>query len=60
MCGRNSLFAPAIVLERRFDARVVLNEYRARYNIAPGSEQPAITNADPHIIQGFTWGFDAP
>lgn len=60
MCGRNSLFPPAATLEDRFDARVVMEGYTPRYNIAPASEHPVITNAAPEEIDAVTWGFPAP
>lgn len=56
MCGRNSLFPPASDLETRFDARLHVERYRPRYNIAPGEETAVITNDSPDKIVGFEWG----
>ncbi len=60
MCGRNSLFPPATVLEDRFDATLVIEAYAPQYNIAPGTAHPTVTNATPDEIRGLTWGFAAP
>lgn len=60
MCRRNSLFPPASVLENRFEARLVIDDYAPRYNIAPGAEHPTVTNAAPDELRGLTWGFAAP
>lgn len=60
MCGRNSLFPPAAVLEDRFNARMLIDTYQPHYNIVPGETQPVITNEMQETIQGHTWGFAAP
>lgn len=56
MCGRNSLFPPAKVLEERFDATLAFEGYEPRYNIAPSDPQPVITNATPDSIEVAHWG----
>lgn len=57
MCGRNSLFPPALELESRFDASLAADvSYRPRYNIAPGSHLEVITNESPETIEQFHWG----
>lgn len=57
MCGRNSLFPPAVELERRFDASLATGvEYSPRFNIAPGSHIEVITNDHPDEINQFHWG----
>lgn len=60
MCGRNSLFPPASLLEPRFDATVAVSGYEPRYNIAPGEGHPAITSRDPESIVSLRWGFEVP
>ena len=58
MCGRNSLFPPAIELENRFDATLATDiEYAPRFNIAPGSHLETITNEEPDQIDQLHWGF---
>ena len=57
MCGRNSLFPPAIDLETRFDATIASHaDYQPRFNIAPGSDLEVITNEDAETIDQFHWG----
>ena len=57
MCGRNSLFPPAVELETRFDASLATGvEYSPRFNIAPGSDIEVITNDHPDEIDQFHWG----
>lgn len=57
MCGRTSLFPPALELERRFDAAIAEGvDYQPRYNISPGSHVEVITNVNPAQIDQFHWG----
>ena len=57
MCGRNSLFPPAVELETRFDSSLATGvEYSPRFNIAPGSGLEVITNDQPDKIDQFHWG----
>lgn len=56
MCGRTSLFVPQPALEDRFDATAT-TEIPPRYNIAPGDDLAAITNAAPDEITLLRWGF---
>lgn len=57
MCGRNSLFPPAVELETRFDATLATGtEYAPRFNIAPGSHLEVISNDHPDEIDQFHWG----
>lgn len=57
MCGRNSLFPPALELERQFDAEIASGvSYRPRYNIAPGASLEVITNERMETIDQLHWG----
>jgi len=55
MCGRYSLFAPAVDIEARFDAAFDF-DFEARYNAAPSQSLPVITGEDPDTIQRMEWG----
>jgi putative SOS response-associated peptidase YedK len=54
MCGRYSLFVPPEDLADRFGVRV--EEYRPRYNAAPGQRLPVITDASPDRLTRLEWG----
>lgn len=56
MCRRHSLFAPARVLEERFDATLAFDAYKPRYNMVPGDSQAVITNESPSSITAADWG----
>ena len=56
MCGRNSLFAPARVLEQRFEADLLIPGYRPQYNITPGQPHPVVTSEAPTDIVACRWG----
>lgn len=61
MCGRNSLFAPALILENRFDATIAADvTYRERYNIAPGTHLEVVSNQHPDTIAQYHWGLLPP
>ena len=55
MCGRISLFTDEPTLVERFGATPV-RPIRPRYNVAPSSEIPVITNAEPESIDQYRWG----
>jgi putative SOS response-associated peptidase YedK len=55
MCGRYTVTASATELEARFDATFE-DEFRPRYNAAPGQALPVITNERPGAIQHLEWG----
>jgi len=54
MCGRYSLFVPAEDLAGQFDISV--EEYRPRYNAAPGQDLPVVTDAVPDRLTRLEWG----
>ncbi|MFC4440147.1 MULTISPECIES: SOS response-associated peptidase [Natrialbaceae] len=56
MCGRNSVFITEADLEERFDARVTIDDYRPRFNVAPQQPHPVISNEDPDEITEYRWG----
>lgn len=58
MCGRFSLVAPLKEIALRFDARTVEDQWKPRYNIAPG--QPVLTvisEKDRNSLVFMTFGF---
>lgn len=57
MCGRNSLFLSTPELEERFEATLSFDAYEPRYNIAPSTRHPVITNDNPEAIIVARWGF---
>ena len=59
MCGRISLFADEPTLVERFGATPV-RPITPRYNVAPSSEIPVITNEEPERIDQFRWGLVPP
>lgn len=56
MCGRNGVFHRASVLADHFDAAMAIEDYRPRYNIAPGTAHPVVTNEAPDRIVAHRWG----
>lgn len=55
MCGRYTLFTPAVALAERFDTLVP--DLDPRYNCAPGQTLPVITGDDPDRMRDHQWGF---
>lgn len=58
MCGRFSLVAPLKEIALRFDARTVEDQWKPRYNIAPG--QPVLTvisEKEKNSLVFMTFGF---
>lgn len=55
MCGRFSLFTPPDDLGERFDVAVP-EDYRRRYNVAPGQSIATIATDAPDSLQYRTWG----
>lgn len=56
MCGRTSLAVDLSVLESLFGVRVAV-DVPPRYNIAPGDDLLAVTNAEPGVADTLEWGF---
>lgn len=55
MCGRTSLFAPAWLVEERFDAEAPAGIPRG-YNIAPRGDLAVIRDESPGKIDALEWG----
>jgi len=55
MCGRYTIFTPPDDMEERFDVAVP-EDYRARYNVAPGQEIPVVATDATDRLQFRTWG----
>ncbi len=56
MCGRFSLTSPWELLKERFDVNIPENDYRLRYNAAPGQDLWVIPGETPNEAQLFHWG----
>lgn len=56
MCGRNSVFLSVFDLESRFDAKVTIDDYRLRFEIAVHQLHPVTPNEQPDTITEFRWG----
>ncbi len=56
MCGRFSLTSPWEVLKERFEVNIPENDYRLRYNAAPGQDLWVIPEDTPNEAQLFHWG----
>ncbi len=56
MCGRFSLTSPWELLKERFVVDIPLNDYRVRYNAAPGQNLWVIPAETPRNAQLFQWG----
>ena len=56
MCGRFSLTSPWELLKERFDVNIPENDYRFRYNAAPGQDLWVIPGETPNEAQLFHWG----
>jgi putative SOS response-associated peptidase YedK len=56
MCGRFSLTTPWELIKKRFDVTIPANDYRLRYNAAPGQELWVIPEETPNDAQLFHWG----
>lgn len=57
MCGRYTLAGKPIDLEKHLRSTLLLGQnFRSRWNISPGTEILAVTNAAPALIQQVKWG----
>ncbi len=56
MCGRFSLTSPCELLQERFAVEIPVNDYRLRYNAAPGQDLWVIPEETPYAAQLFQWG----
>ena len=56
MCGRFSLTSPWELLKERFAVEIPVNDYRLRYNAAPGQNLWVIPEETPYDAQLFKWG----
>ena len=56
MCGRFSLTSPWELLKERFAVEIPVNDYRLRYNAAPGQNLWVIPEGTPYDAQLFQWG----
>ena len=56
MCGRFSLASPWELLKERFVVDIPVNDYRVRYNAAPGQNLWVIPEETPYDAQLFQWG----
>ena len=56
MCGRFSLTSPWELLKERFVVDIPVNDYRVRYNAAPGQNLWVIPEETPRDAQLFQWG----
>ncbi len=56
MCGRFSLTSPWELLKERFVVDIPVNNYRVRYNAAPGQNLWVIPEETPRDAQLFQWG----
>ena len=55
MCGRYTIIAKAVEIEKRFNIEVP-ELYTPRYNAAPTQILPVITNKQPEGLSFFQWG----
>ena len=55
MCGRYTIIATAIEIERRFEATLA-HGFTARFNAAPTQLLPVVSNENPGIVSLFRWG----
>jgi len=56
MCGRFTVTKSADELEKRFSITVDRQQFKRRYNAAPGELLPVITDQAPAALQFFKWG----
>ena len=56
MCGRFTMTSPWELLKERFEVDIAEEEYRLRYNAAPGQDLWVIPQTTPNQAQLFHWG----
>ncbi|AFC32869.1 YoqW [Paenibacillus mucilaginosus 3016] len=57
MCGRFTLTAPESAIIEHFDLSEPLEDYKPRYNVAPGQQLLAVVNdGQQYKIKRFKWG----
>ena len=56
MCGRFTMTSPWELLKERFEVDIAEEEYRLRYNAAPGQDLWVIPQTTPTQAQLFHWG----
>lgn len=56
MCGRFTMTSPWELLKERFAVDIAEQEYRLRYNAAPGQDLWVIPQTTPNQAQLFHWG----
>ena len=56
MCGRFTMTSPWELLRERFEVDIAEEEYRLRYNAAPGQDLWVIPAETPSQAQLFHWG----
>lgn len=57
MCGRYTVTATAAVLETRFGAKMDIDDYQPRFNVAPSQSLPVILHRASDRIVAGRWGF---
>ena len=56
MCGRFTMTSPWELLKERFEVDIAEEEYRLRYNAAPGQDLWVIPQTTPNQAQLYHWG----
>ena len=56
MCGRFTMTSPWELLKERFEVDIAEEEYRLRYNAAPGQDLWVVPQTTPNQAQLYHWG----